>query len=120
MNFKISGQKINIICQRRHLGLILDKHLKFKYQLENLKLKLNRANCFFSKIRYFDKFPLLRTIYCTLFHTHLRYGCQIWGQNQSKIFEAIESPQNNALPILNFKGPRKLVDYLYKESKLLN
>ena len=85
MNFSISGQKINIICKTKYLGLTLDKHLTFKYHLENLKLKLNRANCLLSKIRYFVKFPLLRTIYYAIFDTHLKYGCQIWGQNQSKI-----------------------------------
>ena len=115
MNFRISGQKINIICKTKYLGLILDEHLTFKYHLENLKLKLNKANCLLSKIRYFVKLLLLRTIYYALFDTHLRYGCQIWGQNQSKIVEAIKKTQNK----LNFKGSRESVDYLYKESKIV-
>ena len=59
MNFRISGQKINMISQTRYLGLMLDEHLTFKYYLQNLKLKLNRANCLPSKIRYYVKFPLL-------------------------------------------------------------
>ena len=71
MNFRISGQKINITCETKYLGLILDEHLTFKYHLENLKLRLNRANCLLLKIRYFLEFPLLRTIYHTLFHTDL-------------------------------------------------
>ena len=57
MNFKISGQKINIIFKTKYLGLILDEHLTFKYHLENLKLILNRVDCLLSKIRYFVKFP---------------------------------------------------------------
>ena len=42
MNFRISGQKINMISQTKYLGLIpvIDKHLTFKYHLQNLKLKL--------------------------------------------------------------------------------
>ena len=56
---------------------------------QNLKLKLNRENSLLSKIRYFVKFPLLRTIHHVVFNTHLRHGCQVWGQNQSKIIEAI-------------------------------
>ena len=59
MNFRISGQKVNMISQTRYLGLILDEHLTFKYYLQNLKLKLNRANCLLSKIRYYVKLPLL-------------------------------------------------------------
>ena len=89
-----------------------------KYRLENLKLKLNKAKCLFSKIRYFVKLTLLRTIYYAFFDTHLRHGCQIWGQNQSKIVEAIKRIQNRTLWILNFKDLRGSVDYLYKESKI--
>ena len=51
MNFRISGQKINLISQIKYLWLILNEHLTFKYHLQNLKLKLNRANCLLSKIR---------------------------------------------------------------------
>ena len=67
MNFRISGQKINILCKTKYLGIILDEHLTFKYHLENLNLKLNRANCLLSKIRYYVKFLLLRTfILCSI------------------------------------------------------
>ena len=120
MNLRISGQEINIICETKYLGLILDRHLTFKYHLENFKLKLNRVNCLLSKIRYFVKFPLRRTIYYARFDTDLRYGCQIWDQKQSKIVETIEGTQNKALGILNFKGPRELVGNLYKKSKTDN
>ena len=67
MNFRVSGQKINMISQISYLGLILDEHLTFKYHLWNLKLKLNRANCLLSKIRYHVKFPFLCSIYYVLF-----------------------------------------------------
>ena len=116
MNFGISGQKINIICKAKYLGLILDEHLTFTYHLENLKLKLNRANCLLSKIRYFVKFPLLRIICYALFRTHLRYGCQIWGKNKSLIVEAIKRTQNKVLRISNFKVHDN--HYLCKESKI--
>ena len=33
MNFRVSGQKINMISQISYLGLILDEHLTFKYHL---------------------------------------------------------------------------------------
>ena len=65
MNFRISGQKINMISQTKYLGLILDEHLTFKYHLQNLKLKLNRANCLLSKIRYYSNSP-----YCEQYTMH--------------------------------------------------
>ena len=118
MNFRISGQKVNMISQTRYLGLILDEHLTFKYYLQNLKLKLNRANCLLSKIRYYVKFPLLRTIYYALFDSHLRYVCQICGQRQNEYIESIEKTQNKAIRILDFNGTREGAENLYKESKI--
>ena len=69
-------------------------------------------------LRYDLKFPLLRTLYYVLFDSHLRHGCQIWGQKQSPTVETIEQTQNKALQILNFKGPQEGSDYLYKESRI--
>ena len=47
-------------------------------------------------LRYDVKFPLLRTLYYVLFDSHLRHGCQIWGQKQSPTVETIEQTQNKA------------------------
>ena len=117
MNFRISGQKINFFGKTKYLQLILDKYL-LKYHLENLHLKQNISNCLLSNVRYYVKFPLLRTIYYALFDSHLRYGCQIWGQKQSQNVEAIEQTQNKALQILNLTGPCQRADYLYIEFKI--
>ena len=57
-----------MISQTKYLGLMLDEHLTFKYRSQNLKLKLNRANCLLSKIRYSPcQIPLTaNNILCTL------------------------------------------------------
>ena len=76
MNFRISGWEINIICKIS--WTIIDEHLAFKYHLENLKLKLSRANCLLSKIRYFVKFTLLIAIYYVLLDT---LYLKVWVSN---------------------------------------
>ena len=43
MNFRTAGAKINIICKRKYLGIMVEEHLLFKCHLEKLKLKLNRT-----------------------------------------------------------------------------
>ena len=60
MNFRISGQKINIICKRKYLTTL-------KYHLENLKLKLNRASCFLSKIKILYSIPVTKN------HIHMLF-----------------------------------------------
>ena len=118
MNFRICGQKIKFLNKTKHLGIILDEHLTFKSHLENLKFKLNRGNGLLSKIRYYVKKDLLRTIYYALFDSHLRYGCQIWGQLNNQNIDNIKKAQNKALRIINFKGPLESAGPLYKTSKI--
>ena len=62
MNFRISGQKIKMLSKIKYLGLLLHGNLYFKYDLDTIKLKLNKANWLPSKSRYFVRATLLRTI----------------------------------------------------------
>ena len=43
LNFRISGQKVNIVKQTKYLGIYLDKHLTWNFQLEQIKSKLSKA-----------------------------------------------------------------------------
>ena len=102
INFRISRQKIKIFSTK-YLVLILDENLTFKNHLINLKIKLNRANCLLAYlIRYYVKPLLLRSTYGAIFDSHLRYGCQIWGQTESCAVKNIETQDNKALRIINF------------------
>ena len=82
MNFRISGQKINIVKEAKYLGLKLDQHLTFKQHMHAIKLKLNRVNRLLAKIRYHVDSKLLKRIYSAIFESHLRYP-QLWGQTQN-------------------------------------
>ena len=82
LNFRISGQKINVCSKVRYLGIILEEHLDWNLHINSLKCNLNRAIGILSKIwHYVPKF-ILNTLYYTMFHSHLIYSCQIWGQNK--------------------------------------
>ena len=118
INFRITGQKINIMKERKYLGIIMDEHLTFKNHMDTVKLKLNRANGLLAKLRHYVNLTLLRTIYYAIFEPHLRYGCQLWGQAQTQVLQNIEKIQNKALRILNFKNPWDPIEQIYKESKI--
>ena len=89
VNFRVSGQKIKMLSKTKYLCLFLDENLSFKYYLHTMKLKLSRANCLLSKIRYYVRTPFLRTIYFAIFDPRLRYGYQIWRQNKNYAVENI-------------------------------
>ena len=80
--------------------------------------KLNRAIGILSKIRHYVPKFLLKTIYYSLFNSHLIYACQVWGQNQ-KYLEQLSNLQNKARRIINFKQHDYPVDELYNANDVL-
>ena len=119
LNFRLSGQKVNLSSQVKYLGLILDQHLTWDSHLKTLSLKLNRAAGMLAKIRHYVPRDVLHSIYYAIFNSHLTYGCQIWGQHQSQLLNKIQIIQNKALRIINFKTPREHADPLYSQSSIL-
>ena len=78
MNFCLSGQKIRQKTCTKYLGVLLDEHLLFKDHINTLKQKLNRANGILAKTSLLP-FDILKTVYYSLFDTHLHYACQVLG-----------------------------------------
>ena len=114
----ITKQKIKTYCKVRYLAFILEEHLDWNLHINSLKCKLNRAIGILSKIRHYVPKFLLNTLYYTMFHSHLIYSCQIWGQNNT-ILRKLEPLQNKALRIINFKNNEYNVNELYKTNKIL-
>ena len=48
-------------------------------------LSLERANGALSKLRHFTTPEILRSVYYSIFNSHLNYGSQIWDQKQNYI-----------------------------------
>ena len=91
LNFRISGQKVNIVKQTKYLGIYLDEYLKW--------------NSFdlLAKLRYFTNRDLLRTVYFAIFGSILRYAIQVWGQHRKQTTKEIEQIQEKAIRIMSFK-----------------
>ena len=102
MNFRVSGQKINTTTSVKYLGVYLNDSLTWETHFKNLIPKLNRAIELLSKVRHYTPKFLLKTIYYSLFNSHLIYGSQIWGKTKTKLFQEVVKLQNKAIRIINF------------------
>ena len=120
MNFRLSGQKIRQKTSTKCLGVLLDEHLLFKDHISTLKQKLITANSILAKLRHHLPFDILKTVYYSLFDTHLHYACQVWEQSISDILVLVQRAQNKALRIINFKEERHPSEPLFTETKILN
>ena len=79
LNFRISGQKIIPTMRLKNLGVVLNDSLSWYTHLNTLIPKRNRAIGLLAKIRHYTPKHLLKTIYYSLFNSHLIYACQILG-----------------------------------------
>ena len=118
LNFRISGEKINTSSTVNYLGVLLHENLQWQTHIDSLITKLSTAVGLLSKIRYYVPKYLLRTIYFSIFNSHMIYTCQVWGQNEAKI-KQISELQDKALRIINFKPKNYPVSELYKSNEIL-
>ena len=110
LNFRISGQKIEISTRVKYLGIQIDQHLNWNEHIKNIIPKLTRAAGVLSKI--------LKTIYHSIFNSHLIYACQVLGQNENCL-KKLSSLQNKAIKIINFKQQDFPVNELYSANGIL-
>ena len=61
----------------------------------------------------------MRTVYFSIFDSHLRYGSQVWGQNRNQQIKEIEKLQQKALRIINFKSRHDEVTHLFENSNIM-
>ena len=86
----------------KDLGVILHEHLEWQEYINSLLIKLSRAAGLLSKIRHYVLKFLLRTIYFSIFNSHLIYTCQIWDQKENTI-KKLSEIQDKAIRIISFK-----------------
>ena len=78
---KLCGKKLFTNKSVKYLGVILDEGLQWNFHINQLCLKLNKANAILCKIRHYVNEATLRSIYYVIFQPHLSYVCTAWGLN---------------------------------------
>jgi len=72
-----------------------------------------------AKIRHYVPIDTLKSIYFSIFNSHLIYGLQIWCMSTNTLKSKITTLQNKALRIINFRVYREHANPLYNRSKIL-
>ena len=125
MNRKALEQKSHV----KYLGVLIDEHLLWKYQITNISKKISRGTGILAKLKGYVDRPLLLNIYYCLIYSHLSYGVQAWGSACDTYLQVLRVLQNKAARILSGKqyfqiygqapGPLPSSSPLYKEHEIL-
>ena len=85
----------------KYLGVKIGTNLSWLYHVNDLSIKLNRANVLLFKMRKYVSPKILRFIYFAIFDSYLSYSCLVWAQNCSTI-QRIIILQKRLLELLIF------------------
>ena len=120
LKIKINGHRLRPSKVVKYLGVYIDEHLNWKHHIDFVCNKLKRANGALSKLRHYVDKKTLRSLYFSLFHCHLSYAAQIWGQRQTIHAQRVLILQKQALRIISFSDFRAHSFPLLLDFKLLS
>ena len=94
--------KIKLCGKRLYRKLVkIDTNLRWRYHVNDLSIKLTRADALLFKMRKYVSLKILRSIYFAIFDSYLSYCCVVWAQNCSSI-QVIIILQKRLLELLIF------------------
>ena len=103
----------------KYLGVLLDRNLSWKFQINNVALKISRTVGVVARLRHFVPRTTLLNIYQSLILPHLTYGLAAWGQAAKTHLKKILVLQKRALHLMYFSEPRAHAVPLFISSKIL-
>jgi hypothetical protein len=103
----------------RFLGVLIDDRLCFSGHIEKLKSKLNSALYALSTCNKVVPLKIRKSIYSSLFESHLRFGSIIYGAATQKLLDPISVIQRKALRLVARAPYNAHTDVLFKTYNFL-
>ena len=85
LKIKLFGKRLSLTESVKYLGVKIDTTLSRQYHVNDVSIKLNRANAVLFKMRKYVSLKILRSIYFAIFDSYLSFCCLVWAQNCSTI-----------------------------------
>ena len=118
LKIKLCGKRLYPTESVKYMGVKIDTNLTWQHHVNNLSIKLNRANALLFKIRKYVSLKILRSIYFAIFDSYLSYCCLVWALNFSSI-QRILILQKKAVRIINFQPRNSHTSPLFKQNFIL-
>ena len=116
----LNRTKIYESTKIKYLGLILDPRLTWKEHINELSKKLSKSIGMLFKTRDYCPTPIRKTLYHSLFNSHVSYGLPIWGYATDTLLDKIVKAQKKAIHTITFSNFTDHGSPLLKELNILN
>ena len=119
ITLELNKTKIHESTKIKYLGLILDRKLAWNHHISELSKKLSRAVGMLYKIRDFTPKRVLKSLYHSLFGSHLAYGLPVWGYASKLYTSRIKKLQKRAIRAITFSSYTAHTKPLFKDLDIL-
>jgi len=119
ITLKLAGTKIFESLKVKYLGIILDSKLSWKIHIDELCKKLGRTVGMLYKIRQQCNKRVLRSLYFSLFESHLSYGLPVWGSAKKALIQRLFILQKKAIRAIMFTEYDAHTSPLFKDLCIL-
>ena len=103
----------------KYLGLILDSRLTWKDHITELSKKISRSVGILYKTRNYCPSTILKSLYHSIFSSHLSYGLPVWGYADEIYIKKINIIQKKAIRAITFSKYREHTSPLFKKMEIL-
>ena len=119
ISIKLNKIKLKIVKNVKYLGVNIDETLSWNKQIEDVKLKISKANGILSKLRHYVPQKICLSIYYSLFYSYLSYCCLAWSFSSKTNLENIFKLQKKCLRIITFSDFNAHTEPIFKSLEIL-
>jgi len=103
----------------KYLGVFFDPNLNFKFHIQKILSKLNRALYTLRTVKNFLPKSALKSLYYSLFHCHLVFASEIWSSTSESLLNEISKKQKMAIRIITNEKYNAHTRHLFKQEDIL-
>ena len=116
---KLNGTIIHESNKIKYLGLLLDNRLSWKYHIDELCKNLSRYVGMLYRLRHLCPLNVLKSVYFSLFNSHMSYGLAVWGNADSIYLDRVKILQKKAIRAITFSARNSPSKPLFKSLNIL-
>ncbi len=103
----------------RFLGVLIDTNLSYQYHIKNVSSKLAKTLFILRKSKNILTQQALKSVYFSLFHSHLIYCLPIWSTASNSLLKPVIQQQKAAIRILSNSAYNAHSEPLFKNLEIL-
>ena len=115
-------EQIGTNCKDRYfkfVGHVLDDRLNWEGHIEHITKKLASATFAINSSKNFLPLKIRKTLYYSLFDSHLNFGNLLWGCAKDKLLKKIETLQKRSIRNISLKKFNAHTEPLFKNHGIL-